>query len=483
MKKTERGQALGLIEDMKAQDMQSVANPALGGNDQQVSQFQRLPAEMRSLRQWCVTVGSATDKAPRKADGHHASSTDPTTWTDFDTACRVAAEQGWRIGFVFTAADPFACINLDVVDEVSQREKGKPVTPEDWTTPEDVERFNSITQNLQSYAEQSRSGKGVHIVVKGNIGKGRRRDGVEIYFQERFMICTGNVLMDLPVADRQDVLNNMVMQMPLTTATEHEMVGAPDPNWALASDASLDVGELGKLFAGDWEGRCPSQSEADLALVKMLLPRADSPRECWETLRLSGLGKRTKAKRSSYARSTMALATQHLANDAAQVQHGQALAASMGLTPTQAEQKGYFWCPPNNPRHFKLLRDGELDQLPTLQWLVKRIIPDAGIGAIYGDSGTPKSFLTLDLLAHISTGKQWFGHKVKPAPAVYVPFEGQGGVPNRIKAWRLAQAKLQNPDALLIVAPPDDVRSNVAVIVEAMNLRLPADRCQPALRT
>lgn len=65
---------------------------------------------------------------------------------------------------------------------------------------------------------------------------------------------------------------------------------------------------------------------------------------------------------------------------------------------------------------------------------------------------------------------------MKPAPAVYVPFEGQGGVPNRIKAWRLTQAKLQNPDSLIIAAPPDDVVSNVAVIVEAMNLRLPADR-------
>ena len=248
--------------------MAIVTNPASGGNDPQVSQFQRLPAEMQALPQWCITPGTATDKAPRTVSGGHANSTDATTWTDFDTACRSAAERGWLIGFVFTAADPFACVDLDVVDEVSQREKGKPVNPDEWTTSEDVERFNRITQNLQSYAEQSRSGKGVHIIVRGNIGKGRRRDGVAIYSQERFMICTGNVLMELPLADRQVVLNNMVMQMPLTTATELEMVGDPDPDWALASDASLDVGELGKLFAGDWEGRYPSQSEADLALVK-----------------------------------------------------------------------------------------------------------------------------------------------------------------------------------------------------------------------
>ena len=118
--------------------------------------------------------------------------------------------------------------------------------------------------------------------------------------------------MDLPVADRQEVLDNMVKQMPLTSATEFEMEGDPDPNWALASDASLDGGELGKLFAGEWEGRYPSQSEADLALVKLMLPRCDTPRECWETFKLSKLGERKKAKRSSYARSTVALAAQHL---------------------------------------------------------------------------------------------------------------------------------------------------------------------------
>ena len=155
-----------------------------------------------------------------------------------------------NVGFVFTAADPFACIDLDVVDEVSQREKGKQVNPDEWTAPEDVERFNRITQNLQSYAEQSRSGKGVHIIVGANIGKCRRRDGVEIYFQERFMVCTGNVLLDLPVADRQDVPNTMVMQMPLTSATELEIVGDPDPTGhslamprsTLASWASCSLG-------------------------------------------------------------------------------------------------------------------------------------------------------------------------------------------------------------------------------------------------
>ncbi len=351
-----------------------------------------------------------------------------------------------------------------MVDEESQREKGKPVNPDDWTTPEDAARFESIIAGLQSYTERSRSGKGFHIIVKGQIGKGRRRDGVEVYSQERFLICTGDVHCDLPVDDRQVVLDRMVSQMPDRAATEHELVGDPEPNLPLAERASLDEGELGRLFRGDWQGRYPSQSEADLALVKLLLPLTETPRECWETFRLSGLGQRPKAKRSGYARSTVALALQHAENDAEQVRHGKALA------------DGLFWKPTPNARHFRLLMDKDLERLPRLRWLVKWIIPDAGIGAIYGDSGTFKSFLTLDLLAHISHGKEWFEQRVTAAPAVYVPFEGQGGIPNRVKAWRLAQTQARLPEGELAFAPADDIVSNVAVIMDPLNLREQADR-------
>lgn len=431
----------------------------------QASQFSRLPAEMRALRQWCIVPNSATDKAPRTVDGKHASVTDSTTWADFDTVCRIALERGWLIGFVFTAADPFACIDLDVVDAETQREKGKPINPDDWTTPEDTARFESIIAGLHSYTERSRSGKGFHIIVKGNIGKGRRRDGVEVYSQDRFIICTGNVHADIAVEDRQVALDRMVSQMPERIATERALTGDPFPNWTLADQATRDEGELGRLFCGDWQGRqYPSQSEADLALVKLLMPECDSPRECWETFLLSRLGQRPKAKRSGYAESTIALAIQHVESDAEQVRHGKALA------------DGLFWKPTPNARHFRLLMDKDLERLPRLRWLVKRIIPDAGIGAIYGDSGTFKSFLTLDLLAHISHGKEWFGQRVTAAPAVYVPFEGQGGIPNRVKAWRLAQTQARLPEGQFAFSPADDIVSNIAVIMDSLNLREQGDR-------
>ncbi len=440
--------------------MDTVTEQAIGP---QTNPYERLPAELRALPQWCVTPGTATDKAPRRLDGQNASVTDPTTWADFDTACRVASERGWRVGFVFTANDPFACIDLDVVNEETQRAKGEPIDASKWTTPEALQRYATGIANMNCYTERSRSGYGFHVIARGNIGKGRRRDGVEVYSQERFLICTGDVHLDQPVGDRQPELDSMVAAM-APPAPEVELWGDPDPDYAVADRAAVDGGELGKLFRGEWAGRYPSQSEADLALVKLLAPLTDTPRECWATFRLSKLGERDKAGRADYAKRTMSLALQHAANDAAQVEHGKALSDGMFLQVAQ------------NPRHFRLLMDGDLDRLPRLRWLVKWIIPDAGVGAIYGDSGTFKSFLTLDLLAHIANGREWFEQRVRQAPAVYVPFEGQGGIPNRVRAWRLAQTQARLPEGQFAFAPSADVVSNIAVIMDPLNLREQADR-------
>lgn len=394
--------------------------------------FSAVAEALRSCPQWCV---AGPDKRPLTAEGYPASVTDPATWTDFDTASRAAAASGSFPGFVLRADDPFACIDLDMKDD---------------TTPEQVQRFESIVATFDSYTERSRSGRGWHIWVEGGIGKGRKRDGVEVYSQERFIICTGDVVRDRPITPRQQLLDNLVSQMPAPpSAAALELVGDDCADWSLAERASMDAGELGRLFRGDWQGRYPSQSEADLALVKLLMPFTDSPRECWLTFRHSKLGEREKASRADYARSTMALAAQHLANDAGHIAHGRMMAANLA----------------RNPRHFRLLGDDDLRHLPPHRWLVKGIMPETGIGTIFGPSGTFKSFLALDLMAHVSNGQAWFGRRVAAAPAVYVPFEGQGGIPKRVAAWRLLREH-QGYSAT----------TNMRFITEPMNLRQQAHR-------
>lgn len=406
----------------------------------QPERWTNIPAALRDRPQWVL---AGADKEPLKASGYRASVTDPATWCDFDTACAAAAERDLHIGYVLTADDPFTCIDLDVKDS---------------TAPQVVEGYHNGIRAFDSYTERSRSGKGFHIWIEGSIGKGRRKDGVEVYSQERFIICTGDVVSDKPIAARPELLNTLVTQMRAQTPDiEVELDWGNDPDYMLATRAALDDGELGRLFNGDWEGRYPSQSEADLALIKLLLPHTDSPCECWKTFRMSKLGQRDKAGRPDYTRRTLSLAAQHLANDAEKIQHGRRIAESL------------FWWDTGkhlNPRHFRLLSDNDLQQLRPQRWLVKGIIPEGSVGTIFGQSGTFKSFLALDLLAHVANGQPWFGHRVTAAPAVYVPFEGQGGIPKRVAAWKVARIHNGCTDAA----------TNMRFITDRMNLRLEADR-------
>lgn len=400
----------------------------------QPERWANIPAALRERPQWVL---AGADKRPLTADCRAASSTDPATWCDFDTASRAAQAKGLHIGYMLHEGDPFTCIDLDVKD----------------TTPQEhVERFNRIVTAFDSYTERSRSGKGFHVWVEGRVGKGRKRDGVEVYSQERFIICTGDTVSAKPIAARPDLLSTLVAEMQEPApAPDVELDGELVPDFGLATRAALGDGELGRLFNGDWEGRYPSQSEADLALVKLLLPLTESREECWGTFRMSALDKRDKAKRWDYAGRTLAQAAQHLGNDAAQAAHGKAIADSL------------FWRNPST-HHFRLLSDADLQNLPRQRWLVKRVIPEGGVGTMFGQSGTFKSFLALDLMAHVANGWQWFGHRVKAAPAVYVPFEGRGGIPKRVKAWKLARDRQH------------DVPMNMQFITDPMNLRNQADR-------
>lgn len=440
-----------------------------GGADPQPDQqqrWQRIPAELRQRPQWCISPGLDHDKAPRSLSGALASSTTPSTWGTFEAACDAAANRGWFVGYMLHVGDPFTCIDLDV---------------KDGTPAEQLERHDSIVSTMASYTERSRSGRGRHVWVRGQVGRGCKRDGVEVYSQERYIICTGDVVCDLAVEDRQDLVSNMAARMRPAVLADAELradeVG-DDQGCCIAGIAHADLGELGRLMRGEWQGlddtgarKYPSQSEADLALVIMLARLTASNGACREAFRLSPLGRREKARCDDrYLNLTLRKARSILSDEAFHVAEGSRIMDEL-FWPEPA------WTPPGGGSPgIRLLLDGDLDALPPLRWLVKGIIPDAGIGAIYGASGTFKSFLTLDLLAHVSNGREWFGHRVKATPAVYVPFEGQGGIPNRIKAWRTAQTALRHPDRLATFEPDVDVLSRVAVVMEPLNLRNQVDR-------
>ena len=85
---------------------------------------------------------------------------------------------------------------------------------------------------------------------------------------------------------------------------------------------------------------------------------------------------------------------------------------------------------------FRFYSINELKDLPKISWLIEGLLPSSGIGAIYGASGSTKSFLALDLALHIASQEQWFGYEIKKnIPVYFIGLEGEAGIPRRISAW------------------------------------------------
>ena len=130
----------------------------------------RIPAELRERAQWVVwretrdSNGKLT-KVPYRAHRPNikASTTDPTTWAEFDLAEGIAStvEGVTGIGFVFSADDPYVGIDLDAIANAN----GQP-----------LDGFGrEIVAALDSYSERSPSGTGVHVILRGKLRGDRHK--------------------------------------------------------------------------------------------------------------------------------------------------------------------------------------------------------------------------------------------------------------------------------------------------------------------
>lgn len=84
--------------------------------------------------------------------------------------------------------------------------------------------------------------------------------------------------------------------------------------------------------------------------------------------------------------------------------------------------------------HFFTLSD--VPKVFNSPWMIKGIIPFSGIGIVYGEYASGKTFLVIELALAISGGQDFFGRKVKQRPVLYFCLEGQEGFINRLAAWK-----------------------------------------------
>ncbi len=245
-----------------------------------------IPEALREMPQWVV---ANDDKVPHDPKTNKpASVTDPATWGSYEQATNNKFFK--HVGFVLTKEAGFTIIDLDDKPE-------KPLTDEQRA------RQTAILDHFASYTERSMSGRGYHIIVRGVIPSGVHRECVEMYSDSRYMICTGNVVKELPIADGyQSSLDNMHQQMKSEGSTVELDAGGFTDAW---DDAELferamrasNGDKFNALCCGEWEamGEYPSQSEADLALMSIIANYTRDNEQVRRIFRMSALGKREKA--------------------------------------------------------------------------------------------------------------------------------------------------------------------------------------------
>jgi putative DNA primase/helicase len=277
--------------------------------------WDKIPAELRDRPQWVVwrlekRDGKAT-KAPYVArpplnrgaatgtrKRWRASTTDPSTWRTCLEAVEIAKDDCWDgIGYVFSADDGYVGVDLD--DGLSESDRG------------------AIIGTLDSYAEFSVSGKGVHVIVRASLnGHRRNRSGpFEVYEHGRYFCMTGQHVRGTPttIEERQAELDRVLAHFlpardEVATSSEAfvatRAVDLDDRELLDRAMAARNGADFVRLWNGDSQGY-PSRSEADLALCSHLAFWAgNDPARIDRLYRASGLY-RDKWERADYRESTV----------------------------------------------------------------------------------------------------------------------------------------------------------------------------------
>lgn len=242
-----------------------------------------IPTSMKQLNNWVVWElreiindrgETKKTKIPLQAVGKkNAMSTEPKTWTDWNTMLKNKGEYG--IGFVLPLDGSITMIDLDHCIQ------GDKITP---FAKSIVERF------YDTYMELSQSGTGIHIFVKGGVPTAVKTNEIEIYSSKRYCAMTGNSLRPIEVANYQEELSKLYVEY----HKEDPRNSAP-----IVSVTDMDVGDIlnvirnsrnAEKFNAYFNGLVEKNSENTLALASMLAFYCGNDRHKIEQImRMSGL--------------------------------------------------------------------------------------------------------------------------------------------------------------------------------------------------
>jgi putative DNA primase/helicase len=250
-----------------------------------------IPTRLMGRVQWVCWKAAFLDgrwtKVPYDAEaGFKADTKDSGTWrTCAQALARYRAGDYDGIGYVFSQDDPFAGVDFDVMDEAA------------WA---DI-------HELDSYTEQSPTGRGVHAIVEASKPGQRCRAGsVELYDQGRFFAMTGRRVDGSPpsIEARQTELDRVYNRLfPAPPPRSPAMSPAPTTDDAAlidkASKAKHPVpfeplwrGEYSQFASGSESGRHIADhwlcrhllfwTDRDVARTDRLFRQSGLMREKWD---------------------------------------------------------------------------------------------------------------------------------------------------------------------------------------------------------
>jgi primase-polymerase (primpol)-like protein len=183
----------------------------------------KVPDDLSELDQWVLWRRERGTKVPYQVSGRKASSTDPSTWTTFETVLNAWSKAPQRyagVGFVFSTSDPYCGIDLD--DSLDADGKPKP-----WAR-------GIVGRFADTYMEVSPSGQGLKIWAKGSLPSDlpgvKVGDGqIEMYSSKRYFAVTGRVFRGAPLQIEDHASDLRVLYDRLT----NNKTGSNKKSWPL----------------------------------------------------------------------------------------------------------------------------------------------------------------------------------------------------------------------------------------------------------
>lgn len=432
------------------------------------------PDALRGVKAWLIwrfepnPGGGKPRKVPYYANGgrrqgQQGSPDDLAQQVDFDRALAAARDRGMDgVGFALHAEHGLVALDFD-----NCLAAGK-LHPE----------VAAVVQS--SYAEISPSGKGVRAFFRGQLGNLKSHGepfGFETFSSKGFVTFTGNVLPLCAIADNENtiaVLDEPVMQLAQRrfrrTATE------PESSAYGAEPVGLSSAQiLAALAALPAELDYDSWISVGMALHHETRGEGFELWDEWSTYSPKYTNREYGLERwNSFGKSDSTVVTArslvHLAN-----QHGAGIVLNAPATMEDFDDLSRDTLAEAEPEAGSADDDGFEDvsagvagrgsaaadaragkavgkrprfepvplalfaARPAPTWIVKGVIPRAELVVLFGESGSGKSFMALDLAACVARGLPWRGRRVNAGRVVYIAAEGAGGFRNRVVALVQAQ--------------------------------------------